>query len=88
MFLTLELYFTHPTYIKCVITASLKPSDNTHSPKVWALCFKVSASYYKRLIKGKALRKHSLHEKTAASVLLKLYISLMNNATPLTPPSA
>ena len=28
-----------------------------------------------KLIKGKALRKHSLHEKTAASVLLKLFIS-------------
>jgi len=27
------------------------------------------------LMKGKALRKHSLHEKTAASVLLKLFIS-------------
>jgi len=26
-----------------------------------------------KLIKGKALRKHSLHEKTAASVLLKLF---------------
>jgi len=26
-------------------------------------------------MKGKALRKHSLHEKTAASVLLKLFIS-------------
>jgi len=25
-------------------------------------------------MKGKALRKHSLHEKTAASVLLKLFI--------------
>jgi len=34
------------------------------------------------LMKGKALRKHSLHEKTAASVLLKLF---MNDATPLTP---
>ena len=30
---------------------------------------------YIKLIKGKALRKHSLHEKTAASVLLKLFIS-------------
>jgi len=29
----------------------------------------------RKLIKGKALRKHSLHEKTAASVLLKLFIS-------------
>ena len=29
----------------------------------------------KKLMKGKALRKHSLHEKTAASVLLKLFIS-------------
>ena len=27
------------------------------------------------LMKGKALRKHSLYEKTAASVLLKLFIS-------------
>jgi len=27
------------------------------------------------MMKGKALRKHSLHEKTAASVLLKLFIS-------------
>ena len=26
-------------------------------------------------MKGKALRKHSLHEKTAASVILKLFIS-------------
>jgi len=26
-------------------------------------------------MKGKALRKHSLHKKTAASVLLKLFIS-------------
>jgi len=36
-------------------------------------------------MKGKALRKHSLHEKTAASVLLKLFISI-DDATPLTPP--
>ena len=28
-----------------------------------------------KLMKGKALRKHCLHEKTAASVLLKLFIS-------------
>ena len=28
-----------------------------------------------KLMTGKALRKHSLHEKTAASVLLKLFIS-------------
>jgi len=28
-----------------------------------------------KLMKGKAHRKHSLHEKTAASVLLKLFIS-------------
>ena len=30
-----------------------------------------------KLMKGKALRKHSLHEKTAASVLLKLFISII-----------
>ena len=28
-----------------------------------------------KLMKGKALRNHSLHEKTAASVLLKPFIS-------------
>jgi len=28
-----------------------------------------------KLMKGKALRKYSLHEKKAASVLLKLFIS-------------
>ena len=28
-----------------------------------------------KLMKGKALRKHSLHEKTAAPVLLKLFTS-------------
>jgi len=31
--------------------------------------------YKTKLMKGKALRKNSLHEKTAASVLLKLFIS-------------
>jgi len=29
---------------------------------------------FNKLMKGKALRKHSLHKKTAASVLLKLFI--------------
>ena len=29
---------------------------------------------YIKLMKGKALMKHSLHEKSAASVLLKLFI--------------
>ena len=33
-----------------------------------------NAKRYSKLMKGKALRKHSLHEKTAASVLLKLFI--------------
>jgi len=28
-----------------------------------------------KLMKGKALRKHSLHKKTAAPVLLKLFVS-------------
>jgi len=28
-----------------------------------------------KLMKGKALEKHSMHETTAASVLLKLFIS-------------
>jgi len=43
------------------------------------LIYEVKPSYWywliMKLMKGKALRKHSLHEKTAASVLLKLFIS-------------
>ena len=37
------------------------------------LVFKINTGF--KLMKGKTLRKHSLHEKTAASVLLKLFIS-------------
>jgi len=40
-----------------------------------SLKFAVSGVFNNKLIKGKVLRKHSLHEKTAASVLLKLFIS-------------
>ena len=36
---------------------------------------KYISSLYIKLMKGKAPRRHSLHEKTAASVLLKLFIS-------------
>jgi len=37
---------------------------------------KINVIVYKtELMKGKATWKHSLHEKTAASVLLKLFIS-------------
>ena len=36
---------------------------------------KAELKIYIKLMKGKALRKHSLHVKTAASVLLKLFIS-------------
>jgi len=39
------------------------------------LIFNTVIRNYIELIKGKSLRKHSLHEKTAASVLLKLFIS-------------
>jgi len=40
------------------------------------------------MMKEKALGKHSLHGKIAASVLLKLFIPGNEYATPLTPPSA
>jgi len=40
------------------------------------------------LMKGKYLRKHSLHEKTAASVYWSCSSVVMHDATPLTPPSA
>jgi len=39
------------------------------------MMFNLRTLVNKKLMKGKALRKHSLHEKTAASVLLKLFIS-------------
>ena len=41
---------------------------------IWVLFCETSYNKLK-LMKGKALRKHSLHKKTAASVLLKLFIS-------------
>ena len=40
----------------------------------WAISRTLAHVKNKKLMKGKALRKHSLHEKTAASVLLKLFI--------------
>jgi len=43
------------------------------APRRAILCWQMG--HYIKLMKGKALRKHSLHEKTAASVLLKLFIS-------------
>ena len=39
------------------------------------ICYSIYNSNNKKLMKGKALRKHSLHEKTAASVLSKLFLS-------------
>jgi len=45
-------------------------------------------SFNNKLMKGKDPRKHSLHEKTAASVFLSCSSVVVNDATPLTPPSA
>ena len=44
---------------------------------LWFYCLKdhVVIRRVLKLMKGKALKKHRLHEKTAASVLLKLFIS-------------
>jgi len=44
-------------------------------PSYWSDTIEYTCREIKKLMKGKALRKHSLHEKTAASVLLKLFIS-------------
>ena len=50
-------------------------SINAHWSTNTIICrLKASHICIKKLTKGKALRKHSLHEKTAASVLLKLFI--------------
>jgi len=53
---------------------------NKQKPHNWLKCTQVFAfildfKWGFKLMKGKALRKHSLHEKTAAPVLLKLFIS-------------
>ena len=48
-------------------------------------CSKYTVEFVNKLMKEKAFRKHSLHGKTAASFLLKVF---MKDATPLTPPSA
>jgi len=57
------------------------PSEQLQTPEqaydcVWTVMSATSNQNDNiKLMKGKALRKHSLHEKTAASVLLKLFIS-------------
>jgi len=43
--------------------------------KMWSMWMFKRTICTIKLMKGKALGKHSLHEKTAASVLLKLFIS-------------
>ena len=48
--------------------------EAVHCPKLITRDMDIMATWIK-LMKGKALRKHSLHEKSAASVLLKLFIS-------------
>jgi len=83
----IKLYIKHDYDIiwKCLVTALvryLKGEPDFRRNKAYAYL-----KFIVKLMKRKALRKHSLHEKTAASVLLKLFISGMN-ATPLTPPSA
>jgi len=74
----------HGLCIKCYCDINIWPSDLVATTMQFAvdnLLFPVFSSTTfsrtnKKLMKGKALRKHSLHEKkTAASVLLKLFIS-------------
>jgi len=55
-------------YAFCILTSKFVS-------KISSCIRKVGNILYIKLMKGKALRKHSLHEKTAASVLLKLIIS-------------
>ena len=42
---------------------------------IFILIIYINSGIHIKLMKGKALMKHSLHEKTAASDLLKLFIS-------------
>jgi len=63
----------------------------------WQLYLAVPHIYFSRihstgciikLMKGKALRKHSLHEKQQPRFYWSCSSVVMNDATPLTPPSA
>jgi len=56
-------------------TIIIIPVELTHGLVTEFLQVKLLLTINNKLMKGKALRKHSLHEKTAASVLLKLFIS-------------
>ena len=51
-----------------------KPKTTMEKRLCLLLCYPMYLGSIKPM-KGKALRKHSLHEKTAASVLLKPFIS-------------
>ena len=84
----IKLYIKHDYDIiwKCLVTALvqyLKGEPDFRRNKAYAYL-----KFIVKLMKEKALRMHSLHEKTASSVLLKLFISGTNDTTPLTPPSA
>ena len=57
--------------IEDLVTASEYLSDADYLTMDWAV-------RWIKLMKGKALRKHSLHEKTAASVLLKPYVQCID----------
>jgi len=57
--------------IRCP-TFTLFGGRSQYAPGMW---LQSPLSVYIKLKKGKSLRKHSLHEKTAASVLLKPFIS-------------
>ena len=58
--------------------------DMVHLNNKWV----PSSDFHNKLMKGKTLRKHSLHEKTAAWFYWSRSSVVVNDATPLTPPSA
>ena len=73
---TLILCFTnrHRQISISVVTCELEYIVPYHFTRTLPKTFTIFKECIK-LMKGKALRKQSLHEKTAASVLLKLFIS-------------
>ena len=84
------MLMSQDTYSDCRQYRNISKWHGTNSDYISSICkgtcpdqtegfifsYNIRANIFQvKLMKGKALRKHSLHKKTAASVLLKLFIS-------------
>ena len=71
---TFTLHWFYLEYPKNLMKNICAIQHHNRENVMWSFISESSVFKKIKLMKGKAPRKHSLHEKTAASVLLKLFI--------------